>query len=45
MKRYKKKKMKKKEYILDKYAGFIDLKTKKKINYAQTVDEVVYFSD
>lgn len=43
MKRHKKEK--KKEYILDKLAGFIDLKTKRKVNYAQTVDEVVYFSD
>lgn len=45
MKRYKKKKTKKKEYILDKYAGFIDDGSKKKVNYAETVDDIVYVSD
>ena len=40
----KKKQSKKKEYILDKLAGFVDLKTDKKTNFAQSVDEI-YFSD
>lgn len=34
----------KKEYILDSLAGFVDLKTDKKTNFAQNVDEI-YFSD
>ena len=34
----------KKEYILDSLAGFVDLKTNKKTNFAQNVDEI-YFSD
>lgn len=34
----------KKKYILDELAGFIDLKTNKKTNFAQTVDEI-YFND
>ena len=34
----------KKEYILDSLNGFVDLKTNKKTNSAQNVDEI-YFSD
>lgn len=34
----------KKEYILDSLAGFVDLKTNEKTNFAQNVDEI-YFSD
>lgn len=34
----------KKENILDSLAGFVDLKTGKKTNFAQNVDEI-YFSD
>ncbi len=34
----------KKEYILDSLVGFVDLKTNKKTNFAQNVDEI-YFSD
>lgn len=34
----------KKDYILDSLAGFVDLKTNKKTNFAQNVDEI-YFSD
>ncbi len=34
----------KKEYILDSLDGFVDLKTNKKTNFAQNVDEI-YFSD
>ena len=34
----------KKEYLLDKLAGFVDLKTDKKINYSQHVDDI-YFND
>lgn len=34
----------KKEYILDSLNGFVDLKTNKKTNFAQEVDEI-YFSD
>ena len=34
----------KKEYILDSLAGFVNLKTNKKTNFAQNVDEI-YFSD
>ena len=40
MKKYKKKKTKKKEYILDKLAGFIDLKTENRTNYAQNIDDI-----
>ena len=34
----------KKEYVLDSLAGFVDLKTNKKTNFAQNVDEI-YLSD
>lgn len=34
----------KKEYILDSLAGFVDLKTDKKTNFAQNVDEI-YLTD
>ena len=34
----------KKEYFLDTLAGFVDLKTNEKTNFAQNVDEI-YFSD
>lgn len=34
----------KKEYVLDSLNGFVDLKTNKKTNFAQEVDEI-YFSD
>ena len=40
-----KKKANKKEYILDKLAGFVDLKTNKKINFSQHLDEDIYFQD
>lgn len=33
----------KKEYLLDKLAGFVDLKTDKKINFSQHVDEDIYY--
>lgn len=32
----------KKEYLLDKLAGFVDLKIDKKINFSQHVDEEIY---
>lgn len=38
------KKVQKKEYILDSLAGFVDLKTDRKTNFAQNVDEI-YFTD
>lgn len=38
------KKPSKKHYIMDELVGFIDLKTKKKTNYAQHVDDI-YFQD
>lgn len=38
------KRLQKKEYILDSLEGFVDLKTNKKTNFAQEVDEI-YFSD
>lgn len=34
----------KKEYLLDKLAGFVDLKTDKKTNFSQHVDDL-YLSD
>ena len=34
----------KKEYLLDKLSGFVDLKTDKKTNFSQHVDEI-YFTD
>ena len=34
----------KKEYLLDTLAGFVNLKTNGKTNFAQNVDEI-YFSD
>ena len=34
----------KKEYILDSLAGFVDLNTDKKTNFAQNVDEI-YLTD
>lgn len=36
--------LQKKEYILDSLNGFVDLKTNKKTNFAQEVDEI-YFSN
>ena len=36
--------LQKKEYIMDSLEGFVDLKAKKKTNFAQEVDEI-YFSD
>lgn len=38
------KRLKKKEYILDSLEGFVDLKTDKKTNFSQNVDEI-YFTD
>lgn len=37
-------KSQKKEYVLDSLNGFVDLKTNKKTNFAQEVDEI-YFSN
>lgn len=34
----------KKEYLLDKLAGFVDLRTNKKTNFSQRVDEI-YLAD
>lgn len=38
------KKLSKKERVMDTLVGFVDLKTNKKTNFAQNVDEI-YFSD
>lgn len=39
------KKIKRPESILDSLAGFVDLKTDKKVNFSQHVDEEIYFKD
>lgn len=35
----------KKWFLLDELAGFIDLKTDKKTNFTEDIDEVVYFKN